>query len=136
MKKNRVLSPEFKAAAVQRMQAGESPSALARELKVRRKLLYEWRDRVLAGKPLRTRGRPRKDPGADPPPADRTASRVAELEQLVGRLTLENRFFRGALQRIKELRQASSGAGAAASSRKSKRSRSSKANSGLMDSAG
>lgn len=120
MKKNRVLSPEFKAAAVQRMQAGESPSALARELKVRRKLLYQWRDRVLAGKPLRTRGRPRNDPDAKPA-ADRTADRVAELEQLVGRLTLENRFFRGALQRIKELRQPSSGAGAAASSPKSKR---------------
>lgn len=120
MKKNRVLSPAFKAAAVQRMQAGESPSALARELKVRRKLLYEWRDRVLAGQPLRTRGRPRKNPDAEPP-ADRTADRVKELEQLVGQLTLENRFFKGALQRIKELRRQSSEPGAAASSRKSKR---------------
>ena len=120
MKANRVFSSSFKAAAVERMQAGESPSALSRELKVRRKLLYEWRDRVLAGQPLRTRGRPRKDPSAEAT-AGRTADRVKELEQLVGRLTLENRFFKGALQRIKELRQPSSGAGAAASSRKSKR---------------
>ena len=120
MKANRVFSPKFKAAAVERMQAGESPSALSRELNVRRKLLYEWRDRVLAGQPLRRAGRPKKSPGADPP-AEGTADRVKELEQLVGRLTLENRFFRGALQRIKELRQPSSGAGAAASSPKSKR---------------
>jgi len=119
-KANRVFSLRFKAAAVQRMQAGESPSALSRELNVRRKLLYEWRDRVLAGQPLRRAGRPKKSPDTEPP-ADRAADRVKELEQLVGRLTLENRFFRGALQRIQELRQQSSGTGAAASSRKSKR---------------
>jgi len=50
MKKNRVFSLKFRADAVQWMQAGESPSALSRTLKVRRKLLYEWRDRVLAGR--------------------------------------------------------------------------------------
>jgi transposase-like protein len=120
MKKNRVLSPEFKATAVQRMQAGESPSALARELKVRRKLLYEWRDRVLAGRPLLARGRPPKQTDAGKP-VDQTADRVKELERLVGQLTLENRFFKGALQRIKELRQQNNESGAAASSRKSKR---------------
>jgi transposase-like protein len=103
------------------MQAGESPSALARELDVRRKLLYEWRDCVLSGQPLRGAGRPKKAPNAAHPPPESGADRVKELEQLVGRLTLENRFFKGALQRIEELRQASSGAGAAASSRKSKR---------------
>ncbi len=121
MKKNRVFSPAFKAAAVQRMQAGESPSALARELRLRRKLLYEWRDCVLAGQPLRTRGRPPKDATKAEPPVDRTADRIEELERLVGQLTLENRFFKGALQRIKELRQQSNESGAAASSRKSKR---------------
>jgi transposase-like protein len=120
MKKNRVLSLAFKAAAVQRMQAGESPSALARELKVRRKLLYEWRDRVLAGKPLRGQGRPRKELNTEPPGAG-TADRVEELERLVGQLTLENRFFKGALQRIKGLRRQSSESGVVASSHKSKR---------------
>lgn len=48
-KKYRRFSREFKLAAVGRMQAGESPSALARELDVRRKLLYQWKDRVEAG---------------------------------------------------------------------------------------
>jgi len=71
MKKNRVFSLKFKADAVQRMQAGESPSALSRTLKVRRKLLYEWRDRVLAGQPLRSAGRPKKGPAAEPAPTIR-----------------------------------------------------------------
>lgn len=116
--KNRVFSPKFKAEAVRRMQSGESPSALARTLKVRRKLLYEWRDTVLAGKPLRTAGRPKKQPESEP---HDSAQRVQELEQLVGQLTVENRFFKGALQRIKELRQENGGSGKAESSFKSKR---------------
>ena len=119
MKKARVFSPEFKAAAVRRMQAGEGPSALARSLKLRRKLLYQWRDAVLTGRPLRTAGRPRKRP-REAPAAREGIERVKELEQLVGQLTLENRFFKGALRRIKELRQRNAGAGAAASLRRSK----------------
>ncbi len=118
--KNRVFSPKFKAEAVRRMQAGESPSALAKALKLRRKLLYEWRDAVLAGKPLRTAGRPKKQPGPEPDTQD-LSQRVQELEQLVGQLTLENRFFKGALQRIKELRRQSGEHGAVESSPKSKR---------------
>jgi transposase len=58
-KKARVFSREMKLAAIRRMMAGESVSALARELKLRRHLLYLWRDNFLAGGPsaLRTRGR-------------------------------------------------------------------------------
>jgi transposase-like protein len=119
MKKARVFSPEFKAAAVRRMQAGESPSALARSLRLRRKLLYQWRDAVLTGRPLRTAGRPKKWPREEPAARD-GMERVKELEQLVGQLTLENHFFKGALRRIKELRQRNAGAGAAASIRRSK----------------
>lgn len=119
MKKNRVFSAKFKAEAVRRMQSGESPSELARSLRLRRKLLYEWRDAVLAGRPLRSAGRPRQqaDVGSGP---ENAVARVKELEQLVGQLTLENRFFKGALRRIKELRQRNDGAGVAASWRKSK----------------
>ena len=118
-KKARVFSPEFKVAAVRRMQAGESPSALARSLQLRRKLLYEWRDAVLTGRPLRTAGRPKKRPREDTATRE-GLGRVKELEQLVGQLTLENRFFKGALQRIKQLRQRNTGTGAAASLRRSK----------------
>jgi transposase-like protein len=120
MKKNRVFSEKFKAEAVRRMQSGESPSALARALQLRRKLLYEWRNAVLAGQPLRRAGRPKQRPDAGSGP-ENGAARVRELERLVGQLTLENRFFKGALRRIKELRQQNSESGAAASSRRSKR---------------
>ena len=120
MKKNRVFTVAFKREAVRRMQAGESPSGLSRELDVRRKLLYEWRNAVEAGRPLRSRGRPPGKPAAESPPGDALA-RIGELEQLVGQLTLENRFFKGALRRIKELRRQNTEAGVAESSHKSKR---------------
>jgi len=45
-RKYRRFRRAFKVAAVQRMQQGESPSALARELGIRRKLLYEWKQRI------------------------------------------------------------------------------------------
>ncbi|MGY4396919.1 transposase-like protein [Sphingomonas sp. UYAg733] len=40
---NRVFTTEFKEGAVLRLEAGEQFSALAIELGVRRKLLYDWR---------------------------------------------------------------------------------------------
>jgi len=39
----------FKVAALERMAAGADVSALGRELGVRRKLLYQWRDTVRRG---------------------------------------------------------------------------------------
>ena len=39
----------FKVAALERMAAGANVSALSRELGVRRKLLYQWRDTVRRG---------------------------------------------------------------------------------------
>ena len=117
----RAHSPEFKARAVARMQAGESVSALAAELRVRRKLLYEWKHLVEQGRPLRPLGRPRRT-AADPQVAAAVeAARSGELESLVAQLTLENRFFAGALQRIERLRQAASASSNAPSSRRSKR---------------
>jgi transposase-like protein len=57
-KKARVFSREMKLAAIRRMMAGESVSALARELKLRRHLLYLWRDNFRAGGPSVTGIRP------------------------------------------------------------------------------
>jgi transposase-like protein len=61
-KRMRISSSEQKLVAVGRMMAGENVSRLARELKLRRKLLYEWRDHLRAGGPaaLRQPGRPRQ----------------------------------------------------------------------------
>jgi len=58
----RLFSREYKLAALRRMLAGENVSALARELGVRRKYLYQWQERFRAGGPiaLSSRGRPTK----------------------------------------------------------------------------
>lgn len=135
---DRVFSREFKLAALRRMLAGENVTALARELKLRRKLLYAWRDRFRSGGPegLRTRGRPRKvvgmsasDPGKTKPVPLAAASddlekarrRIAELERKVGQQQLELDFFRQALRQVEALRRPSDGSGVTASSPKSKR---------------
>ncbi len=108
--KARVFSPEVKLKIVERMLAGESTSALARELKIRRKLVYEWKDNYISGGPgaLRTRGRPRKDRVVGPPPEAKTEraellqarQRIAELERKVGHQQMEIDFFVEALRRI------------------------------------
>lgn len=132
----RVFSREFKLAALRRMGAGENVTALARELKLRRKLLYAWRDRFRLGGPeaLRTRGRPPKAVGlvataAVAPPAAAPASddlekarrRIAELERKVGQQQLDLDFFRQALRQVEGKRRTSDGRGATASTRSSKR---------------
>lgn len=114
-KKARVFNREFKLRAVERMLAGESSSALARELHLRRKLLYQWKDAYLVGgvEGLRTRGRPRKDQILGMAPAAKTERaellqarrRIAELERKVGQQQLENDFFAEALRRVKALEQ-------------------------------
>ena len=53
----RFFSRDFKLRAVSRMLDGENVSALARELSIRRKLLYEWRDAFRSGGPTALRGR-------------------------------------------------------------------------------
>jgi transposase len=57
------LTLAFKLEALRRMEAGENVSALARDLGIKRKLLYQWRERVRTLGPagLRSRGRPKRD---------------------------------------------------------------------------
>ena len=116
----RQFSGEFKRQAVERMQAGEGSSALAQELGVRRKLLYQWRDRVLAGKPLGQRGRPGKTSEQRQSEQRVHYQRlVEEMERKIGHQQLVIDFFKGALRRIEESRQANSGSGGTASSGRS-----------------
>src|ERR1700723_451910 len=120
----RQFSRDFKLAALARMAAGENVSALARELGVLRKCLYQWRDRYRLGSAIavRSRGRPTKAEsvalraagGVPPvvrsglaaaPPLDALAQaerRIAELERKVGRQELELDFFQRALRQIEE----------------------------------
>ncbi len=125
---NRVFTTEFKERAVLRLEAGEQGTALAAELGVRRKLLYDWRkawrrlgvaglNRKRGPKPgvVRSGGPPGGVAPADPPahpqaaadrqglrrPAESLAqaqARIAELERLVGRQQVDLDFFRRALR--------------------------------------
>src|SRR5262249_20998362 len=100
--KARIFSREFKEAAVQRMIAGEKVCAVATDLEVWPKLLYDWWNLYERGGPeaLRAPGRPagshprvvrdseprrraaQETPHGAAGPAD--VQRVAELERKVG----------------------------------------------------
>ena len=136
--KSRRFGREFKLSALSRMAAGENVSALSRELKVRRKLLYEWRDAFRAGgaEALRGPGRPPRGslvlgarsggssglagspegPPGDPPDALATARRrIAALERKVGQQALEADFLGEALQLLETSRRPRVRTGARAS---------------------
>jgi len=123
-----VFSPQFKLGVIERMEAGESATALSRELKIKRELLCDWRRLWRKAGPgaLRRQGRPtlieHLDLAAAPPQSLGEAQRrIAELERKIGRQALELDFFGRALQRIEGARQPSDGTGARASSRTSRR---------------
>ncbi len=99
-------SPEFKRTAVDRIVAGESPTAVARELGIRCKFLYAWK---AAGKG--SQGAPTVSKKVDGDPQEqevaRLQRRIAELERLTGKQTAELDFFAAALRSVKETRRKS-----------------------------
>ena len=127
-KKRRVFTPQFKLGVIKRMEAGESATALSRELSIKRELLYDWQ-RLWRGEgagALRRTGRPTLIEAlerAEGPPTSLAAAerKIAELERKVGQQALELDFFGRALQRIEGSRRPSDGCGGPASSRTSKR---------------
>ena len=127
-RKARIFSREFKVSVIRRLQAGETVSAIARELQVRRKDLYIWQERFRTGgaAALRGRGRPRKvviraPPSAGSLPAAAAQRRIAELERKIGQQQLELDFFQRALRQVSGRRRPSGGFGATPSMRSSKR---------------
>jgi transposase len=144
MSEERRFSREFKLAALARMEAGANVSALARELGIRRKYLYQWRERFRLGGPvaLRSRGRPTKAeqlaiesgrteplPAGSPvmpaaaPPDELTVAqrRIAELERKIGQQQVDLDFFQRALRHVREARRPTGAPGASVSTRSSKR---------------
>ena len=122
----RRLSRAFKLAGLARMAAGENVSALSRELGVRRKLLYQWRDTVrrFGAEALRGVGRP---PAAErlvqvlarpraavpagvavPDALMLAQQRIAALERKIGQQALEPDFFGQALQLKEQVGRAAS----------------------------
>ncbi len=109
----RTFSTEFKQAVVLRLEAGERLAAVADELKIRRKLLYEWRaayrklgaaglNRKRGRKPGGARASPDAAPATPAPLSDlaRARARIAELERKIGKQQMDLDFFREALRLI------------------------------------
>lgn len=124
MRKWRRHTEAFKRQAVERMKTAENIQALARELKVERKLLYVWRDQFL--------GHP------EPPNANLAISaeerkekqlqdQVARLQASLSRKVVENDFLKSALLRVEQDRQTTYATGASASTAASSCGRKSKA---------
>jgi transposase-like protein len=128
----RIFGRAFKLVAVERMEAGESASALSEELGVKRTLLYRWRDAVRAGGAEAVRdgpGRPTLSQSLAMKAARGPASKarglaearrqIAELERKVGQQQADLDFFKQALRRVEGAAQPS--AGSTASSSRSRR---------------
>jgi len=124
MKKWRRHTLEFKRQAVERMKTCENIEALARELKIGRKLLYTWKYQF-EGRPeprhanLGVTAEDRKD--------KQLRDEITKLKSALADKTLENDFFRSALLKVKEGRRQSMTTGATASTTSSSRGRKSKA---------
>ena len=89
MKPQRRFSREFKRQVVEELLSGVStPAQLIRRHEISSGLLHHWKKQYTKG-------------GFDNPPNQEAAleERVRQLEQLVGKLTLENEFLKKAVQR-------------------------------------
>ena len=100
---------EFRSKAVERLKSSDNIVALARELGVHRRLLYQWKEE-----------QQRLERG-EYSPACRLQDQVRELEQALAEKTLELDFFKGALQKVEARRRSSSSAGGKASTTKSEK---------------
>jgi transposase-like protein len=98
--KRRQFSPDFKFDAVMELLRGQKPVVqICRERQIKDTLLYKWRDAFLARAPdVFSDHRPK------PNGADQTA-KIAELERLVGRLTLENDILKKADSLLSQMRR-------------------------------
>ena len=104
----RRFTKEFKMEAVRRMQGGESASALARELEVKRGKLYDWcaaweryGEQAFPGPGRRPAAAPRVERGRE------AEANLAALERKIGQQTIEIDFLKQALQRVEDLRRPS-----------------------------
>jgi transposase len=125
-KKARKFSAEFKQDAVRRMASATSIIGLAAQLGVRRKLLYQWRERFQAEGRVGFERRVGRPPGSksktpSPPQASATELRIAELEQLLGRKQLEVDFLKRAFEQVRGAASSRTSDGSKASIARSKR---------------
>jgi transposase-like protein len=130
----RRFSQAFKLKVIERLEAGESGTALGLELAIKRTIIYRWRDAYRDGGAEALRdgpGRPSKSEALEMERARGVAAKagdlaearrqIAELQRKVGQQQLDLDFFKQALRHIEASRRPSDGPGVTASSRRSKR---------------
>lgn len=107
-KQSRSYSAKFKQEAVSRMAECKNVTSLAKELGIRRKYLYLWRDQLKVGGLAaleRGPGRPRGSGwvgACEPAPAPSAEQlRIAELERLLGRKQLELDFLKRTFEQVR-----------------------------------
>ncbi len=89
MKHRRSFAIELKRQTIEELLSGVStPAQLIRRYEISSGLLYHWKEQYASG---RFNNEPSKEAALE--------GRVRQLEQLVGRLTLENEFLKKAVQR-------------------------------------
>ena len=80
-RRRRSFTPQFKAQVVLEVLSGaKSQAEVARQLKLKPELIARWKDTALEGLETLFRGGEQRDQDED---------RIAELERMVGRLTME-----------------------------------------------
>lgn len=98
-------TPEFKQTSVDRFLSGESASALAQELGIRRKFLYAWRDEGHGSNAVK---KPKGKSVFKEDPQDakiaKLEQQIADLQRLAGQQAAELDFFALALRATTESR--------------------------------
>ena len=130
----RSFSREFKLRVIERLQAGESGTALGLELSIKRTIIYRWRDAFRDGGAEAFRdgpGRPRKIEALAMERARGVAAKandlaearrqIWELQKKVGQQQLDLDFFKQALRHFEASPGPNTGRGVTASSLRSKR---------------
>jgi transposase len=130
----RRFSREFKLRVIERLEAGESGTALALELSIKRTIIYRWRDLWRHGGEMALRGKPGPRTKAEALELERSRGvaarandlaearrQIAELQRKVGQQQVDLDFFKQALRRIEVSRQPSNGPGVTVSSPRSRR---------------
>jgi transposase len=109
-RRRRRISKELKIAAVRQLESGKSVAEVARACQVDGSMLHRWRV-AWEKDPVNAFSEERKVSAA---------SREAELERTIGRLTLENDFLKRALLKLEVQRAQPKGNGGKPSTRPSK----------------
>lgn len=91
--RRRTFSRDFKLGVVREVEAGKSQAQVAREHQLNQNMLSRWcrQHRRYKDKAFSGQGRPHTD-----------EARIAALERMVGRLTMENDLLKKVLQKLEE----------------------------------